>query len=278
MQRSKPHLSRGVDIHLLGAAQLIHLQLDKNDKQPIQTEPDSAMLRLLLEAFIFHSVTSIPFQQPMDQCPAIDSAFSLAERKLETLDYDRGISMHADMDGGAHSPVLGVPPRLFGYIREIALMHQRFQVEGVVDISRCYVLGHILGQWENQYTAGPSVISPGSKLYILASRILIHRMVSHTPFTTTTTRNTNTDTSIQNLVSDGIILITHLQPSTDYYAEYYCWPILVVGMSALWQTERDCLLGKILEFWKMTRNGTMRRLVDILMGCWSEDVDVDILC
>lgn len=241
------------------------------------------MLRLLLEAFIFHSVTSIPFQQPVEQCAVIDSAFSLAERRLETLYFDFDLCMHsgAGVDVATYSPVLGVPPRLFGYIREVALMYQKYQGNGVVDIGRCYALEHVLGQWEHQHTVGFTALSPGPRLYILASRILLHRLIRCAPCITTRDINTNTnrDASIQNLVSDGIILIIHLQPSTDYYAEYYCWPILVVGMWALRLGERECLLGKVLEFWKVTRNGTMRRLIDILDGYWSgEETGVDITC
>lgn len=236
------------------------------------------MLRLLLEAFIFHSVTSIPFQQPVDQCAVIDSAFSLAERRLETLYFDVDVCMNSG--SATYSPVLGVPPRLFGYIREVALMYQGYQVDGVVDIGRCYALEHVLGRWEQQHNLGFTGLSPGPRLYILASRILIHRLISCAPCIPTRDINTNTsrDEIIQSLVSNGTILITHLQPSTDYYAEYYCWPILVVGMSALRQGERECLLGKVLEFWKMTRNGTMSRLVDILERYWSEETGVDITC
>ena len=273
MQRSKPHLSRGVDIHLFGAAQLIHLHLDHSNKQSIEPEPDSAMLRLILEAFIFHSVTSIPFQQPAEQCAVIDSAFSLAERRLETLYLDFDLCLQ----GSTSSPVLGVPPRLFGYIREVALMYQRYQFDDVVDIGRCYALEHVLGQWEQQHIVGFTALALGPRLYILASRILLHRLINCAPSHMKT--NASRDALIQNLVSDSIILITHLQPSADYYAEYYCWPILVVGMSALQQVERECILGKVLEFWKMTRNGTMRRLIDILEGYWSrEAIGVDITC
>lgn len=240
------------------------------------------MLRLLLEAFIFHSVTSIPFQQPVEQCAVIDSAFSLAERRLETIYFDFDVCVHsgAGTDGATYSPVLGVPPRLFGYIREIALMYQRYQVDGVVCINRCYALERVLGEWEQQHTMGVTPLSPGPRLYILASRILLHRLINSALGTTApnVNKNTSRDEIIQSLVSDGITLITHLQPSTDYYAEYYCWPILVVGMSALRQVERECLLGKVLEFWKMTRNGTMRRLVNILEGYWSEDFGVDMFC
>lgn len=272
VQRSKPRLSRGVDVHLLGAAQLIQLHL-KQDKASISSASDTTMLHLMLEAFIFHATTSIPFQQPLVQSAAIDSAFPLAERRLEEMNFRTETCLYAS------SPIIGVPPKLFGYIREIALMHQRFTADGV-DTLRCYELECILDEWDSDIgtrtavlpqdpqhlgSTRETVLSLGPKLYILASRILLRHMRN------SVSSPTSIDPSaITALVSYGVSVISQLQPSTDYYAEYYCWPILVVGKSTVDQFERECLLSQAMAFWKATRNGTMRRLVDILRGYWGE--------
>lgn len=275
-QRSKPRLSRGVDVHLLGAAQLIQLHL-KRDKACVLSKSDTTMLHLMLEAFIFHATTSIPFQQPLVQSAVIDSTFPLAEHALEESSRRSETCLYA-------SSIIGVPPKLFGYIREIVLMHQRHSVEGV-DILRCYELELILDYWDGNQTslarlpsyheASPGTLLLGPKLYILASRILLKCLINLS--SSPTSIKIHTDTHISSLVSDGVFFITQLQPSKDYYAEYYCWPILVVGMSTVDQLDRECLLSQIMAFWKATRNGTMRRLVDILTRYWGDGyMGVDI--
>lgn len=275
-QRSKPRLSRGVDVHLLGAAQLIQLHLNQ-DKSCVLSKSDTTMLHLMLEAFIFHATTSIPFQQPLVQSAIIDSTFPLAERALEQSFRRSETCLYA-------SSIIGVPPKLFGYIREIVLMHQRHSVEGA-DILRCYELELILNYWDKDHTslprlpsyheASPETLSLGPKLYILASRILLRCLINLSSNPTSTEIHTNAH--ILSLVSDGVFLITQLQPSTDYYAEYYCWPILVVGISTVDKLDRQCLLSQVMAFWKATRNGTMRRLVDILTRYWGDEyMGVDI--
>lgn len=232
------------------------------------------MLHLMLEAFIFHATTSIPFQQPFVQSAVIDSTFPLAERALEESSHRSETCLYV-------SSIIAVRPKLFGYIREIVLMHQKHSVEGV-DILRCYELERILDYWDgalimnrtpfprspSYHGARPDPFSLGPRLYILASRILLRHLISFSSSSTSIT--IHTDTHIPSLVSNGIFLITQLQPSTDYYAEYYCWPILVVGISTVDRLDRECLLSQVMAFWKATRNGTMRRLVDILTRYWGD--------
>lgn len=256
---------------------MIQLHL-KQERPGTLSKSDATMLHLMLEAFIFHATTSIPFQQPLVQSKAIDSAFPLAERELEESSHCSETCLHA-------SSVIGVPPKLFGYIREIVLMHQRHSVEGV-DIVRCYELECILDYWDGYLTipfprspscsaTRPKPLSLGPKLYIIASRILLRYLINFS-FSPTIIA-IHADTHIPSLVSEGVFLITQLQPSIDYYAEYYCWPILVVGISTVDQLDRECLLSQVMAFWKATRNGTMRRLVDILTRYWRDgNMDVDI--
>lgn len=233
------------------------------------------MLRLILEASIFHAATSIPFQQPLAQPAAVDSAFSLAERTLEE-------SFPTEISLCPSSPIIGVPPKLFGYIREILLIHQRSPVERV-DVMRCCELEQTLGQWDqgltrrvidyqdphiNQFSS-LYLATNSPELYIIASRILLRCLITLVSGTVST--DANADAYMQTLASEGVRLITQLEPSTDYYAEYYCWPILVVGRSTVDEHERESLLSQVMTFWKETRNGTMRRLVDILTTSWDCD-------
>lgn len=255
------------------------IQLHLKQKKPhALSKSDATMLHLMLEAFIFHATTSIPFQQPLVQTAAIDSVFPLAERELEELSHCSETCVYA-------SSIIGVPPKLFGYIREIVLMHQRHSIEGI-DIVRCYELEYTLDYWDEDLTIpfprSPSCpatrrnpLTLGPKLYILASRILLRYLINSSFSPTSTAMHT--DTHIPSLVSEGVSLITQLQPSTDYYAEYYCWPILVVGISTIDQLDRECLLSQVMAFWKATRNGTMRRLVDILTSHWRDgNMNIDI--
>ncbi|KAF7592266.1 hypothetical protein BBP40_000468 [Aspergillus hancockii] len=277
-ERSKPRLSKGVDAHLLGLAQLVQLRFRRNNSSPeLQTETEAAITRVILEGFIFHATTSIPFQQTTKQPETVEMALSLAEDKLQDM-FKWKLPLYPD------SPVLGAPPKLFSYAREIALMHERSSEAGV-DIRRCYEL-QVLLDWLIESEAfcleGPSYngslgvlvgetnmpyMSPlvtfetpllfGPRLYIVVSKILLQRMISTTLGTV--------DHSLTELVCEGVSLVSQLDPSRDYYAEYYCWPMIVLGTCRLTSnTQRDCLLSQALAFWKATRNGTMKRLMDML--------------
>ncbi|OJJ31458.1 hypothetical protein ASPWEDRAFT_32090 [Aspergillus wentii DTO 134E9] len=283
-ERSKPRLSRGVDVHLLGAAQLIQLYFHRDSFRPSSSQTEAVTQRLILEAFIFHTATSIPFQ-PATNSALIDSAFSLAEYNLEAF-------FHPETPLHAGSPVLGVPPRLFGYIREVALMYREYPVEGV-NVIRCCELEYTLRQWDketvtkclsygemdtqnlldpilsfNTPTNSPNALLLGPRLYVLAARILLNRMTSSESHT----KNTNTNPCYRALVSEAMNLASQLQPSSDYFAEYYGWPFFVLGISVTQKSDRDCLMSQIWAFWEATRNGTMRRLVDMLLDYWRTGV------
>ncbi|RHZ45552.1 peroxisomal copper amine oxidase [Aspergillus thermomutatus] len=253
-ERSKPHHSQGVDVHLAGAAQLIQMYFRKRipDASPIAT--DVWMPRLFLESFIFHVATSMPFQHTSAQSTTIDSAFSLAENILEVL-----CRPHISVD--ATSPVLGVPPKLFQYIYTIARMYQQYP-DGV-DLSHCEELEQDLRRWDTLMagTAAPEVLA-GPRLYVLCSRILLNRL--------THPAGNQPDNLVSELVSQAMILVTQLRPAQDYFAEYYSWPFLVLGTCAEKQPDRQILLSQIQGFWQATNNGTMRRLENMLTAHWTD--------
>ncbi|KAE8382002.1 hypothetical protein BDV26DRAFT_288977 [Aspergillus bertholletiae] len=263
-ERSKPCLSRGVDAHILGLAQLIQLRF--RDNPALQSEAETNMARVILEAFIFHATTSIPFQQTIKHPEPVEEAISLAETRLQEM-YRWKVPVYPD------SPVLGAPPKLFVYAREIALMHERSSAEGI-DIARCHELQRLLSDLGNNGFAGPHSLPEGDqlattthrplllgpRLYIVVSKILLKHM--------TQGNSSIANSSLQELVEDGMRLVSELDPSTDYYAEYYCWPMVVLGTYTTDSEHRNCLLSQAMAFWKVTRNGTMRRLVDMLATLW----------
>ena len=232
----------------------------------LQSEGEVNMSRVILESFIFHATTSIPFQQTIKPPEPVEAALSLAETKLQEM-YKWKVPVYPE------SPVLGAPPKLFVYAREIALMHERSSSEGI-DIARCHELQQLLSHfshcgvdqpqpspesdWLAATTHTPLLLGP--RLYIVVSKILLEHMIN--------SNSATADSSLQELVCEGMSLVSKLDPSTDYYAEYYCWPMVVLGTYTTDDSHRDCLLSQAMAFWKATRNGTMRRLVDMLTTLW----------
>lgn len=256
-----------MDAHILGLAQLIQLHFQHKQTTPeLQSETETNTARVILEAFIFHATTSIPFQQTTEQPEPVEAALSLAETRLQEM-YRWKVPVYPE------SPVLGAPPKLFVYAREIALMHERSCAEGI-DIARCHELQQLLSQFSQSgaeelhpspeddrlVTATHKPLLLGPRLYILVSNILLKHMINNS--------SSIADGSLQELVCEGMRLVSELDPSTDYYAEYYCWPMVVLGTYTTDSTHRNCILSQAMAFWKATRNGTMRRLVDMLTTLW----------
>lgn len=228
--------------------------------------------RLTLEALIFHAATSVPFQPPVDQQSSLDRAIRLAERTLED-------TFGADIPACARSLVLGTRPKLFVLVREISLLHRESE-KYVVDRSRCLMLqrtlSHIeaeLSRYHGSASNGmleaqevPAIshrntaegVTPiiGPRLYVISANILLADML----------QRTEQGGSIPALVMDGVRLVVQLEPSHDYYAEYYGWPIYVLARFVPDEQARDCLLAQVRAFWRETRSGTMKRLTKILEG------------
>ncbi|KAL4862816.1 fungal-specific transcription factor domain-containing protein [Aspergillus spectabilis] len=282
-ERSKPWPSSGVGAHLSGLAQLIQSESAWGSSDyPVPASSGAMIRRVMLEAFIFHATTSIPFQPFADQQSNLNVAMRLAESKLEGM-FSEGTPAYPD------SPVLGVPPKLFVLIREISLMHREHELSHV-DYNRHLQLWQSLNSMGEQlsrhrylYSAGayclesttmenetPPLSAPwvttcgsdpfliGPKLYIIAANILLANMLkdARDHFTRT----------IPELVRDGVQLVSQLQPPKDYYAEYYGWPIYVLAKFVSCKQDQNCLLSQVNAFWKATRSGTMARLADMLVA------------
>ncbi|KAH1548702.1 hypothetical protein KXX57_001465 [Aspergillus fumigatus] len=251
-ERSKPHHSQGVDVHLAGAAQLIQLYFQRKtpDASIIET---GAWARVFLESFVFHVATSIPFQLTSTRSTTIDSAFALAKSILEVV-------CRPQISVDATSPVLGVPPKLFQYVYTIARMYERYPDS--VDLRQCKELEQDLRRWDTlmAVTATPELLT-GPRLYVLCSRILLNRLLN--------LDNRTDDLVVSELVSQAMVLVTQLQPALDYFAEYYSWPFLVLGTCAEKQSHRQILLSQIQGFWQATNNGTMKRLENMLTAHWT---------
>ncbi|RMZ81715.1 hypothetical protein DV737_g2419, partial [Chaetothyriales sp. CBS 132003] len=160
-----------------------------------RSTPDSwAATRILsLEAFVFHVATSIPFQDPFPTPALVNEVFPRALLILEQL------WLESKMDY-PYSPVLGAPPMLFAYVRQVALFYSQFRSQ-TLDVRQCQSLEEDLKRWSDDnniadsYTvnvvdfadfadASLGLTCPsdrqdasqsffGPKLYVLAARILL---------------------------------------------------------------------------------------------------------
>lgn len=271
-----------MEVHLAGAARMIQLGAQEQFLVPRRSETEHAMYRLVQESFIFHVATSLPFQSQHEGQQEIDIAFQLAEDAVcphfrpEDLFY-------------SNSPVLGFPPKLFRCIYLTYRLHQRCR-SNAADLEACQDLDQDLQQWNFQIktlesgsedTSGdsskmdsesrilslerpentpssPSVFL-GQRLYILGCQILLYRMSSG---------DARSEPRFHGLIREAIDAVRALQPGYDYFAEYYCWPLLAIGMNLNHQADRELLMSKAHAFWIATNNGTMKRLVNILDLYW----------
>jgi hypothetical protein len=242
------------------------------------------MHRLVRESFIFHVATSLPFQESDAHPAEIETALSLAEKAISQHFHPNTLS-HSD------SPVLGFPPQLFRCIYTVYRLYRSSTSQGV-SIETRRALDRDLRQWDQrikarakgpaeddtsprssrerkglQITATPP--QPGDKLndsclgpmlYILGSRLLLRRMRGP--------GQAQLSPAIDQLLPEGMELVRQLQPDEDYYADYYCWPLLAIGMHLKSAPDRELLLRQVWAFWTATNNGTMRRLADMLDFLW----------
>ena len=279
-QRAKPTGSPGVEIHLAGAARLIAFHSGKSFnayREEHVPSQELAMHRLVRESFIFHVATSLPFQQQSDgDYIEIETAFSLAEQAISRY-FQPYILYNTD------SPVLGFPPQLFRKIYTVYRLYQSSRSQHI-SVEKRRDLDHDLQQWDEMIkkdshepittnqppgrkrdAINSSIMktklngnSMGPKLYILGCRLLLRSRAGQCQLTP----------AIDELLSEGIELVSQLQPEQDYYADYYCWPLLAIGMHLKSVVDRQLLLRQVWAFWTATNNGTMRRLADMLNFSW----------
>ncbi|KAJ5706579.1 C6 zinc finger domain protein [Penicillium malachiteum] len=281
-ERSKAHGSSGVEIHLSGAARMIQLCARTKSNAFNLSDTEHAMYRLVQESFIFHVATSLPFQQGHLDQVEIETALQLAE--------DAAHSHFQPEDSFyANSPVLGFPPQLF---RCIYMTYRLYKdsLSKRVDKTLCQSLDRDLERWsdhiaklasgscegsdrelENRSSSIMPISSKGKhlqmssyaflgqRLYVSGCRILLHRM---------SPAEGMSESAFEALMSGAIEDLRLLQPGSDYFAEYYCWPLLTIGMNLEHRADREMLMSQVRAFWVATNNGTMRRLADILDVYW----------
>ncbi|KAL6238397.1 hypothetical protein BDW75DRAFT_201687 [Aspergillus navahoensis] len=279
-ERAKPWPSSGVGAHLSGLAQLIRSESIWRPLDCPASASAAAIRRVVLEAFIFHSATSVPFQPVPDQQPNLDVAMRLAQTRLETM-FSEGKLAYSD------SPVLGAPPKLFVLVREISLVHREHELahenhrRRIQPRQRITEMQEQLSRYRSLYSMGPycfpesmtmEIDTPppslhkvtcgsnphliGPMLYIVAAEILLAEVLKEA--------RSHSTLKIAELVQEGTLLVSQLQPASDYYAEYYGWPIYVLAKLVSRKEDRDCILSQVNAFWQATRSGTMARLVDML--------------
>lgn len=289
-----PKPSPGVGIHLAGAAQLIRLHSQTHGDATRSPGIDQAMHRLARESFIFHVTTSLPFR---DEVAIVDPPFSAAGACQFEIDSALGLAeeairehFHVDMFSYPNSPVLGFPPQLFRCIHTVYRLYQTSNSDQV-SLQLCQRLHNDLCRWDTRLEASLTELSSvdlgttkgnetatatiehrqsqpldqstliGPKLYILGCRVLLQRMID-------AGLPASVDMGADELCHRGMKLIRQLQPRRDYFADYYCWPLLVIGINLRSSCDRDLLLTQALAFWKATNNPTMRRLIDMLPVYW----------
>ena len=76
------------------------------------------------------------------------------------------------------------------------------------------------------------------------------------------------ESALNQLLPEGMDMVRQLQPDHDYYADYYCWPLLAIGMQLEFPSDRELLLHQVWSFCATTNNGTMRRVADMLKFFW----------
>ena len=285
-QRSKPQSSLGVEVHLSGAARLIRVcshEYKTASEQP-ETDVIPAMHRLVRESFIFHVATSLPFLENCVHDGEIETAFRLAEEAVCP-------HFHPEFSSHPNSPVLGFPPKLFRYVYTVFRLYQS-SIDNDIDHQQCRNLDETLSQWFDRITVSgcepldreaasvndeddtlsiaprPEIINPlqnslnGPKLYILGSRILLRRMSPGLH---------REKQDLRRLLEEGMEAVRQLQPGKDYFAEYYCWPFLAIGINLDDPSDQNFLWSQMRAFWMATNNGTMKRLADMLVQHWHAD-------
>ncbi|GES65997.1 C6 zinc finger domain protein [Aspergillus terreus] len=264
-ERTRPLPSSAVGTHLSGLAQLVQSEVTKATSNEALSPQEQLMRRVTLEAFIFHAATSVSFQPLPDQDPNVELALTLAEHALQGV-FSRGTPNHSD------SPVLGVPPRLFLDIREISLMHMKHDEEynpihylrllsdieaiekellancnsdpnGPISVDLTVPAINRLATYGPRPCASDTFLL-GPQLYLVSAKILLTDMSQR--------YNHMCSYDMHELVREGMRLVDQLQPSVDYYAEYYSWPIHVLARFVSSQHGRDLLLAKVQEFWEET--------------------------
>ncbi|KAL5041789.1 hypothetical protein BDW71DRAFT_217431 [Aspergillus fruticulosus] len=279
-ERAKPWPSSGVGAHLSGLAQLIRSESVWGALDCPVSASGTAISRVVLEGFIFHSATSVPFQPFPDQQSNLDVAMRIAQSRLEAM-FGEGNPAYPD------SPVLGVQPKLFVLVREVSLMHREHELAHVNYIrrlehwQRITELQEQLSRYRHFYSTdlycfsepmameietpppslhratcscNPHLIGP--MLYIVAAELLLADVLEEA--------RGHYALAISELVQEGIQFVNQLQPASDYYAEYYGWPIYVLAKFVSRKEDRDCVLSQVNAFWQATRSGTMSRLADML--------------
>lgn len=256
-------------------------------------DPRAATLHIAFEGFIFQTSTSVVFQNEVPQSSDLDEAFATA---LQVLALER------EAEGQRyHSPVLGAPPRVFAFVRQVSLLYRQLGTPDF-NLHECHALEDELVRWTRENFPQPSLHdytrqhsvegdSPldvdegsrglclsserredellilGPKLYLLSSRILIRHM--------TAPRTPEDDPVFAALISEAMALIHCIQPELDYFGDFYTWPFFCLGISPLGSEDREFLMNLVMTFWTNTRSGTMKRLADMLNEGWKRSEGCD---
>lgn len=226
-----------------------------------------------LEGFIYHVTTSFIFRsQTADFCD-IDDAFDASQHALRTLER-RGQIDPQDY------PILGAPTMLFTFVRDVTVLYRLFE-GGKATSMQGGELARQLANWCSwEGTLSPSertprvqvdsaaemaswssvahgLASPQTNPYIIGCFLLLDHMISAA------------ESSPSPMHSHFAPLLWSVEAYDDFGADYAVWPLFALGVTLADKAGQESLQNKIMTSFRVTKNGSMKRLGDMLVDKWA---------
>ena len=244
-KKCRMYCAKEVHLHLAGAAALIRTRCRQLETQATGMSDDEYLISLtLLEAFIFHATTCIPFHASRSSSN-IDHTFHMA---LQTLLRH----MPEDVGSFSHFRILGAPPSLFADIRQVALLHLRSRRRrgSEAQVQQCRELEQKLARWDGILGKPAFGTKIGPRLYVLAARVLLKHMVRD---------------PLHDLIAEAMDVVPNIELTMPFFADYFSWPLYYLGKCLSRQCHRDMLMAKIIAF---PGKGPIQRVAAMLEDEW----------
>ncbi|EXJ94756.1 hypothetical protein A1O1_03154 [Capronia coronata CBS 617.96] len=246
--------------------------------------------RTLLDSVLYHFSTRLIFEQDIDViCRSFPS--QTVAKYIEALDADR-------KEGRQHAsilPVLGkTPPALFLQIYQITWLSRQLpfhhghnytlalqcltEVDHLQETCAIFDTKDTFGSQPNHSTR-TSDSAVAAKLYFLATRIFIMKVLDPEGVCSGSSQ-------IQALLAEGLELLTVYDGSAPC-GQFICWPILILGCAAcpvttsetqnslsytpeeaLRSEMRSLIQTQLLQIWKVSYSGHVRRIAGALERIW----------
>ncbi|KAK4944139.1 hypothetical protein LTR10_016472 [Elasticomyces elasticus] len=246
----------------------------------------SVFHRTLLDSVLYHFSTRLIFEHEIDAICASFPSHSIAN-------YISALEAHTQGSQNAHTilPVLGrTPPLIFLQIYQISWLsrqppsdngqHHALAIQCLDELDKLEKESPVvnLGIPIIKDTAIHSNTDIAAKLYFLATRIFVMKIINRNICTTTP--------QIRTLLAKGFDLLQAYDGSAPC-GQYICWPILILGCAACPTRRSDVLENihdadeghlapemrgliqrQLLEIWKTSYSGYVRRIGGALERLW----------